>query len=30
VVSTIVKGLRRKVKEEGFLGVEEAVGSDIA
>ena len=30
VVSTIVKGLRRKVKEEGFLGIEEAVGSDIA
>ncbi|MEC8913780.1 MAG: hypothetical protein VYA52_00970 [Candidatus Thermoplasmatota archaeon] len=30
VVSTIVKGLRKKVKEESFLGIEEAVGSDIA
>ena len=30
VVSGIVKGLRRRVKDNGFLGIEEAVGLDIA
>ena len=30
VVSGIVKGLGRKVKENGFLGIEEAIGLDIA
>jgi len=29
VVSSIVKGLKSRVKENGFLGIEEAVGLDI-
>ncbi|MEC7706410.1 MAG: dihydroorotate dehydrogenase (quinone), partial [Candidatus Thermoplasmatota archaeon] len=29
VVSTIVRGLRKKVKQQGFVGLEEAVGYEM-